>query len=51
MLTKLDMVLPVELLGLSDIEILNISLRDRRELIIEVKSTKDGLNPYFRWTG
>ena len=43
MLTKLDMVLPVELLGLSDIEILNISLRDRRELIIEVKSTKDDI--------
>ncbi|WP_236003113.1 transposase, partial [Cysteiniphilum marinum] len=37
------MVLPVELLGLSDIEILNISLRDRRELIIEVKSTKDDI--------
>lgn len=43
MLTKLDMVLPVELLGLSDIQILNISLRDRRELIIEVKSTKDDI--------
>ena len=41
MLKKLDMVIPVELLGLSDVLIKSIHLRNNRELIIEVKSIKE----------
>ncbi|WP_440616431.1 transposase [Cysteiniphilum sp. 6C5] len=41
------MVLPVELLDLSDIQILNISLRDRRELIIEGRN-KDDILKFFK---
>ena len=41
MLTKLDMVIPVELLGLSDIKIVEIGLRGTRELVIKVESTQD----------
>lgn len=38
MLKKLEMTIPSELLGLSDINILEIYLRDSRELIIKVES-------------
>lgn len=41
MLKKLEMVIPAELLGLSDIRILEIYLRDQRELIIKVESTRE----------
>jgi len=41
MRTELDMNIPVELLGLSDIEIQSIYLRNHDELVIEVKSTQD----------
>jgi len=40
MLKKLEMIIPSELLGLSDINILEIYLRDNRELIIKVESTQ-----------
>jgi hypothetical protein len=40
MLKKLEMTLPSELLGLSDINILEIYLRDGRELVIQVESTQ-----------
>ena len=40
-MNKLDMVLPVELLGLSDIKINEIYLRNKRELVIKVESIKD----------
>lgn len=40
MLKKLDMVIPTELLGLSDVNILEINLRNNRELIITVESIK-----------
>lgn len=40
MLKKLDMIIPAELLGLSDINILEIYLRDNQELIIQVESTQ-----------
>ena len=41
MLTKLDMVIPVELLGLSGINIIEIGLRGTRELVIKVESTEE----------
>lgn len=41
MLQKLDMVIPVDVLGLSGVEIVDIYLRDKHELIIKVKSTQD----------
>jgi hypothetical protein len=40
MLTKLNMTIPVELLGLSDIKINEINLRNNRELVISAESTK-----------
>ena len=41
MLTKIDMDIPLELLGLSDIKLTVINLRNKRELIIKVESTKE----------
>jgi transposase len=41
MLTKIDMDIPLELLGLSDIKLTEINLRNKRELIIKVESTKE----------
>lgn len=41
MLSKLDMIIPVELLGLSDVKIIDIALRNNRELIIKVESTEE----------
>jgi hypothetical protein len=35
MLTKIDMDIPLELLGLSDIKLTEINLRNKRELIIK----------------
>ena len=56
MLKKLEMTIPSELLGLSDINILEIYLRDNRELIIKVESTQTntpcrncGLNSRYCW--
>lgn len=41
MLKKLDMVIPTELLGLSNVNVLEIYLRNNRELIIKVESTQE----------
>lgn len=41
MLQKLDMVIPAELLNLSDIRVQAIYLRNKRDLIIQVESTKN----------
>lgn len=40
MLQKLDMKIPVEILGLDDVNITEVHLRNHRELIIKVESTK-----------
>ena len=41
MLQKLDMTIPPEILGLSDVNITEVNLRNQRELIIKVKSTQE----------
>ena len=41
MLTKIDMDVPLELLGLSEIKFTEINLRNKRELIINVERTKE----------
>jgi len=43
MLKKLEMLIPTELLGLSDINIVEINLRDNHDLIIKVESTQKRL--------